>query len=137
MTTDDQHFALIVEIVGEEGEWQERALCAQVDADLFYPEKGGSTKEAKSVCMTCEVRAECLEAAIDRDERFGIWGGMSERDRRALRKQRMVDARGPEILEMLLAGMHPSEVVASTGLPYADVVRIRDAGSASTNGTAA
>ena len=66
--------------------WQERALCAQTDPEAFFPEKGGSTREAKKVCVSCEVRAECLEYALENDERFGIWGGLSERERRKLRK---------------------------------------------------
>lgn len=65
--------------------WQDQALCAQVDAELFYPEKGGSTREAKSICAGCPVRMECLEYAMDRGEHFGIWGGLSERERRRLR----------------------------------------------------
>lgn len=76
-------------LVGEdthELQWQDRALCAQTDPEAFFPEKGGSTREAKRVCMGCEVRAECLEYALARDERFGIWGGMSERERRRLRR---------------------------------------------------
>ena len=70
----------------EEFGWQERALCAQTDPEAFFPEKGGSTREAKKVCTGCEVRAECLEYALENDERFGIWGGLSERERRKLRK---------------------------------------------------
>jgi WhiB family redox-sensing transcriptional regulator len=71
-----------------EGElaWQERALCAQTDPESFFPEKGGSTREAKRVCTTCEVRTECLEYALAHDERFGIWGGLSERERRRVRR---------------------------------------------------
>lgn len=67
-------------------EWQDDALCAQTDPDAFFPEKGGSTRLAKQVCVTCEVRAECLQYAMDHDERFGIWGGLSERERRKLKK---------------------------------------------------
>ena len=67
--------------------WQERALCAQTDPEAFFPEKGGSTREAKKVCLTCDVRTECLEAALMNDERFGIWGGLSERERRKLKKR--------------------------------------------------
>jgi len=67
--------------------WQERALCAQTDPEAFFPEKGGSTREAKKVCRACEVQAECLEYALGHDERFGIWGGMSERERRRLKRQ--------------------------------------------------
>ncbi len=71
-----------------EGElaWQARALCAQTDPESFFPEKGGSTREAKRVCLTCEVRDECLEYALRNDERFGIWGGLSERERRRVRR---------------------------------------------------
>ncbi len=72
-----------------EGElsWQTDALCAQTDPEAFFPEKGGSTRDAKRVCGACNVRSQCLEYALANDERFGIWGGMSERERRRLRKQ--------------------------------------------------
>ncbi|WP_442929177.1 WhiB family transcriptional regulator [Modestobacter sp. VKM Ac-2985] len=71
----------------EDQSWQERALCAETDPEAFFPEKGGSTREAKKICTGCEVRAECLEYALTMDERFGIWGGLSERERRRLRRQ--------------------------------------------------
>lgn len=71
----------------EEQEWQERALCAQTDPEAFFPEKGGSTREAKRICAGCEVRTECLEYALQHDERFGIWGGLSERERRKLKRR--------------------------------------------------
>ena len=67
--------------------WQQRALCAQTDPEAFFPEKGGSTRDAKKVCVGCEVRSECLEYALLHDERFGIWGGLSERERRKLKKR--------------------------------------------------
>jgi WhiB family transcriptional regulator, redox-sensing transcriptional regulator len=67
--------------------WQEQALCAETDPEAFFPEKGGSTREAKKICTGCEVRAECLEYALANDERFGIWGGLSERERRRLRRR--------------------------------------------------
>ena len=67
--------------------WQERALCAEIDPEAFFPEKGGSTREAKKICTGCEVKAECLEYALSNDERFGIWGGLSERERRRLRRR--------------------------------------------------
>ena len=78
---------LLEDAPGEEiPDWQERALCAQTDPEAFFPEKGGSTREAKRICSGCEVRAECLEYALAQDERFGIWGGLSERERRRLRR---------------------------------------------------
>lgn len=67
--------------------WQEKALCAETDPEAFFPEKGGSTREAKRVCNACDVRAECLEYALAHDERFGIWGGLSERERRRLKRR--------------------------------------------------
>ncbi|WP_022881575.1 WhiB family transcriptional regulator [Gryllotalpicola ginsengisoli] len=67
--------------------WQTDALCAQTDPEAFFPEKGGSTRDAKKICASCEVRAQCLEYALQNDERFGIWGGLSERERRKLRKR--------------------------------------------------
>jgi WhiB family redox-sensing transcriptional regulator len=73
--------------------WQDRALCAQTDPEAFFPEKGGSTREAKRVCRACEVRTECLEYALEHDERFGIWGGMSERERRRLKRQAVLGRR--------------------------------------------
>ena len=67
--------------------WQSDALCAQTDPEAFFPEKGGSTRDAKRICTSCEVRSQCLEYALANDERFGIWGGLSERERRKLRKR--------------------------------------------------
>ena len=68
--------------------WQTDALCAQTDPEAFFPEKGGSTRDAKKICTTCEVKAQCLDYALANDERFGIWGGLSERERRRLRRAR-------------------------------------------------
>lgn len=70
----------------DEDDWQENALCAQTDPEAFFPEKGGSTREAKRICLGCEVRDKCLEYALANDERFGIWGGLSERERRRLKR---------------------------------------------------
>lgn len=79
MTLDDLFGAV-------EQEWQEQALCAQTDPEAFFPEKGGSTREAKRICQACPVQDECLEFALEHDERFGIWGGLSERERRRLKR---------------------------------------------------
>jgi len=65
--------------------WQDDALCAQTNPEAFFPEKGGSTREAKKICGQCDVARECLDNALETDERFGIRGGMSERERRALK----------------------------------------------------
>lgn len=70
-----------------EVEWKDGGLCAQADPEAFFPEKGGSTRAAKAVCRGCEVRHECLWTALESRERFGIWGGLSERERRHLLRQ--------------------------------------------------
>ena len=72
--------------------WFTDALCAQVDQDGFYPDKGGSTANAKATCARCVVREQCLEYALANDERYGIWGGTSEGDRRKIRRARKLAA---------------------------------------------
>ncbi|MEA3217042.1 MAG: WhiB family transcriptional regulator, redox-sensing transcriptional regulator [Acidimicrobiia bacterium] len=76
----------------EELGWQEFANCLGVDPDLFFPERGASTREAKEVCRGCVVREDCLEYAITHAEKFGIWGGLSERERRRIRRERALTA---------------------------------------------
>ncbi len=66
-------------------EWFERAGCAGTDAESFFPEKGNSARPAKRVCANCPVRAECLDYALAHHERWGVWGGLSERERRRLK----------------------------------------------------
>ena len=79
------------DLLGDAPEWQDRALCAQTDPDAFFPERGASgvAEEAKRVCSRCEVKAECLEYALAHNERFGIWGGMSQRQRRKVKRLRL------------------------------------------------
>ena len=77
----------------EDRTWQEYANCLGVDPDLFFPERGASTREAKEVCRGCVVREQCLEYALVNGEKFGIWGGLSERERRRIRRQRAQAAR--------------------------------------------
>jgi len=72
-------------------DWQESSNCLGVDPDLFFPERGASTREAKDVCRACVVRMDCLEFALQNGEKFGIWGGMSERERRRIRRQRALE----------------------------------------------
>ncbi len=75
------------------GSWHDDANCLGVDPDLFFPERGASTREAKEVCKGCVVREDCLEFALANGEKFGIWGGMSERERRRIRRQRAMARR--------------------------------------------
>lgn len=74
---------------GRDVSWMRRALCANTPGltdEAFFPERGESTREAKAVCAQCPVREACLEYGLG--ERFGIWGGMSERQRQRVRRQR-------------------------------------------------
>jgi len=72
---------------GQRPTWHDLARCAETDPEMFFPEKGESVRPAKRVCAGCEVQAECLQDALDRGERFGVWGGLSERERRVLARQ--------------------------------------------------
>lgn len=66
--------------------WQSRGACVGIDPDLFFPERGTSLDDPKAVCRDCPVRADCLAWAIANGEKFGVWGGCSERERRRLRR---------------------------------------------------
>ena len=83
----------LYEVDEEALEWHQFANCLGVDPDLFFPERGASTREAKEVCRGCVVRGECLEYALAHGEKFGIWGGMSERERRRIRRERAIEHR--------------------------------------------
>lgn len=73
---------------GATGTWQEESLCSETDPDAFFPDKGSPSRAAKAVCRRCPVRRECLDAALERDELFGIWGGLSREERVALKRRR-------------------------------------------------
>lgn len=74
--------------LGPDDHWQEQANCLGVDPELFFPERGASSREAKDVCRGCIVRTARIEYALANGEKFGIWGGLSEKQRKKLRKQR-------------------------------------------------
>jgi WhiB family redox-sensing transcriptional regulator len=91
----EKAFVPVELLLGQAGEmaWQRQANCMGVDPDLFFPERGASTREAKEVCRGCVVREDCLEFALNNSEKFGIWGGLSERERRRIRRRRAVERR--------------------------------------------
>lgn len=69
--------------------WEKLALCRGKDNEIFFPDEampmtGKRIKSAKVMCKACPVSAECLFFAISNDERFGIWGGFSPRERKAI-----------------------------------------------------
>jgi WhiB family transcriptional regulator, redox-sensing transcriptional regulator len=66
--------------------------CRGTDPDIFFPDRGQSLEPAKRMCADCVVRDECLEHALTSGERFGVWGGTSERERRRLRRTRRIAA---------------------------------------------
>lgn len=70
--------------------WRDEALCAQVGQELFFPEQGESIGPAKRICGSCPVHVDCLDYALAHDQRYGVWGGLSERERRTLQRIRQV-----------------------------------------------
>lgn len=74
--------------------WMQAANCAGLDSQLFFPERGESVKEAKAVCAACVVKEACLAYALAGPEKHGIFGGLSERERRRIRIARNTATRG-------------------------------------------
>lgn len=71
------------------GDWRDRAACLGCDTNLWYGERGGDytvSRQSKAVCFACPVRQQCLDYAIDNNEEYGIWGGLSETERRAFKR---------------------------------------------------
>ncbi len=68
-------------------DWSARAACSGADPDDLFV-TGAAQNRAKVVCQACPVRTECLADALDNQVEFGVWGGMTERERRALLKRR-------------------------------------------------
>jgi WhiB family redox-sensing transcriptional regulator len=77
-----------VEFIPPRPDWFNQGECLGVDPELFFPERGASSREAKACCTACPVRQQCLDYALDNSEKFGIWGGLSERQRRQIRRTR-------------------------------------------------
>ena len=67
------------------GEWRKRAACIGLDPEIFYPEPSFPPDEARKVCASCPVSAECLDYALTSNERFGVWAGTTRRQRREMR----------------------------------------------------
>jgi WhiB family redox-sensing transcriptional regulator len=78
--------------------WHRQATCLTVDPELFFP--NGTTganarqiRHAKQICVSCPVRTACLEFALESRQDYGIWGGLTEEERRSLRRSRQRRAR--------------------------------------------
>jgi WhiB family redox-sensing transcriptional regulator len=86
LRTTGSTFAAFFAGIERQPDFMRQAVCAETDPEVFFPEKGGSVAQAKKVCAGCDFTEECLQYALDNGERFGIWGGLSERERRLLRR---------------------------------------------------
>lgn len=98
-------------MVGEN--WRRAALCRTADAEELFV-TGAAQREARQFCRTCPVRTECLAHALDQRIEFGVWGGMTERERRALLKTR------PDVLSwgaLLNQARDAHRAEARSGLP--------------------
>lgn len=91
-------------------DWRAKAACRDKDPELFFPV--GNTgaayqqiEEAKSVCRTCKVIDACLKCALDTNQDYGVWGGLSEDERRAL-KRRAMRARRSASMQLGLSLIH-------------------------------
>jgi len=82
------HPAPVFETIAAPGPWISRAACANEPTDLFFPEDGEGTELAKAICGGCPVRAECIGYAVAIPSLDGIWGGLTERERERLRRER-------------------------------------------------
>jgi WhiB family redox-sensing transcriptional regulator len=79
---------LLVAEERSEADWRDAALCATSDPEAWFPEKGGSTREPKRICRRCPVQEPCLRYALENEERYGVYGGFSERERRKILRDR-------------------------------------------------
>jgi WhiB family transcriptional regulator, redox-sensing transcriptional regulator len=68
-------------------DWHADANCRGLDPEVFFPGQGQDTQEQKKICRACDVQVECLTFALNNGEKHGIWGGKSERERRAIRRK--------------------------------------------------
>lgn len=72
--------------VADHLDWMRWASCAEVEPDLFFPEAGSPGTAAKKVCARCPVRSQCLQAAVEQGEEFGVWGGLTAAERNELQR---------------------------------------------------
>ena len=112
--------------------WRERAACCGTALDLFYPERGQSAGPARQVCARCPVRQPCLDYALSNRISSGIWGGLTERERRPLQTRLVQDARRERdqvIVAADAAGYTTAAIARSFGLSQTSVTRIARGGS--------
>jgi DNA-binding CsgD family transcriptional regulator len=107
--------------------WREWASCRETDPEIFHPEKGKSAQPAKQICANCPVQFDCLEYALDNDMRFGVWGGLSDRERRGLRRRTQyrigVAARRERIAQLSAGGMTGADIAVAMRMTSRQVLR--------------
>lgn len=89
---------LLVARAADAPDWVTRSACRSADPDELFV-TGAAQNRAKAVCTGCPVRTECLSDALDNRVEFGVWGGMTERERRALLRRRPDVTSWRELLE--------------------------------------
>ena len=107
--------------------WRELAACRGADLDLFFPERGESADSARRICAACPVRQSCLDYAITNRIVHGIWGGLTERERRALRSRWVRTSwreRDRAILAADTAGYTAAAIGRTFGLSRTSVGRV-------------
>jgi WhiB family transcriptional regulator, redox-sensing transcriptional regulator len=107
--------------------WRGRAACLGADPDLFFPQRGESAEPAREICARCPVREACLDYALRNAITYGIWGGLPERERRALRTRRLSTIRRQRdraILAADAAGQTIEAIGRAFGLTRTSVSRI-------------
>ncbi|WP_285505545.1 WhiB family transcriptional regulator [Actinokineospora sp. NBRC 105648] len=87
-----------MQLEAQMADWRVRATCRDEDPDGLFV-RGAEQRKAKMVCIACPVRTECLAEALDNRIEFGVWGGMTERERRALLRRRPEVASWRELLD--------------------------------------
>ena len=98
----------------EQPDWRVNASCREQDPDGLFV-RGKEQRKAKLVCIACPVRTECLAEALDGRIEFGVWGGMTERERRALLRRHPQVASWRKMFEAALRGKQPDKVLVSAG----------------------
>jgi WhiB family transcriptional regulator, redox-sensing transcriptional regulator len=114
------------------GGWRNRAACRGTDLAVFFPGRGESAEPARQICARCPVRQPCLEFALSHGIVHGIWGGLTDRDRRALRTRHAGAARRERdaaIAAAAAAGSTTAAIGRAFGLARTSVTRVlsRDA----------
>jgi WhiB family transcriptional regulator, redox-sensing transcriptional regulator len=107
--------------------WRDRAACRGTGPDLFFPERGESADPARQICARCPVRQPCLACALDKAITHGVWGGLTERERRVLRASRQRASRRERnraIVAADAAGYSRQEIARTFGLSRTSVSRI-------------